>query len=120
ERLDWEMENDCIRKMREWIISSNISTEIELDTIDKNIKKQVREGKKLAWEAYQNPIKEEQQEAIQLITNLANSSINKVFIDRVITELTNVSDPIRKDIASAVRKSLRYVITENTPEKRIL
>lgn len=51
---------------------------------------------------------------------MANSSINKVFIDRVITELTNVSDPIRKDIASAVRKSLRYVITENTPEKRIL
>ncbi|WP_325451465.1 alpha-ketoacid dehydrogenase subunit alpha/beta [Gelidibacter sp.] len=120
ERLDWEMENDCIRKMREWIITSSISTELELDTIDKNIKKQVREGKKLAWEAYQNPIKEEQQVAIQLITNLANSSINKVFIERVITELSNVSDPIRKDIASAVRRSLRYVISENSNEKQIL
>jgi len=117
ERLDWELENDCLRKMREWIVTHGISTEVELDAIDKNIKKQVREGKKAAWDAYQNPIKEEQQEAIQLLTNLANSSANKVFIDRVITELSNVNEAIRKDIASAVRKSLRYVISEESAQK---
>lgn len=116
-RLDWESERDCIRKMREWIISNGISTELELDTIDKNIKKNVREGKKAAWEAYQNPIKKEQLEAIQLITNLADSSVNKVFIERVTFELSNIIEPIRKDIASAVRRALRYVISENSPEK---
>ncbi|WP_027124848.1 alpha-ketoacid dehydrogenase subunit alpha/beta [Gelidibacter mesophilus] len=117
ERLEWEGDNDCIRKMREWIIANSISTELELDTLDKNIKKKVREGKKAAWESYQNPIKEEQLQAIQLLTKLANVSTNKVFIERVITELSNVSEPIRKDIASAVRKSLRYVISENSAEK---
>ncbi len=117
ERLDWEIERDCIRKMREWIITNGISTELELDTIDKNIKKQVREGKKAAWDDYQNPLKEEQQAAIQLITNLANSSANKVFIERLVTELSNIAEPIRKDIASAVRRALRYVITENSTEK---
>ena len=117
ERLDWEIERDCIRKMREWIITNGISTELELDTIDKNNKKQVREGKKAAWDDYQNPLKEEQQAAIQLITNLANSSANKVFIERLVTELSNIAEPIRKDIASAVRRALRYVITENSTEK---
>lgn len=117
ERLDWELENDCIRKMREWIISNGISTELELDAFDKTIKKQVREGKKAAWEAYQNPIKNENQEAIQLLTTLANSSNNKVFIERLVTELSAIAEPIRKDIASAVRKSLRYVISENSSEK---
>ncbi|MGC1631549.1 MAG: transketolase C-terminal domain-containing protein, partial [Gelidibacter sp.] len=117
ERLDWEIERDCIRKMRDWMISNGISTELELDTIDKNIKKNVREGKKAAWDDYQIPLKEEQQEALQLITNLANSSANKVFIERVITELSNIAEPIRKDIASAVRRSLRYVISENSDQK---
>ncbi len=117
ERLDWEIDRDCIRKMREWIIANGISTELELDTIDKNIKKNVREGKKAAWENYQNPLKEEQQEAIQLITQLANSSANKVFIERMVTELSNIEEPIRKDIASSVRRSLRYVISENSTEK---
>lgn len=117
ERLDWEIDHDCNAKMRDWIITNGISTELELDTIEKNIKKKVREGKKAAWDDYQNPIKEELQEAIALITNLANSSPNKAFIERVITELTNVAEPIRKDIASAVRKSLRYVISENSVEK---
>ena len=117
DRLDWETERDCNRKMRDWIITNGISTELELDTIDKNIKKKVREGKKLAWAAYQDPIKNEQQEAIQLLTKLANSSTNKVFIERVVTELKNIAEPIRKDIASSVRKSLRYVISENSAEK---
>ena len=118
ERLEWEIERDCIRKMRDWIITNNISTEFELDTIEKNIKKKVREGKKAAWDDYQNPLKEEQQDAIELITNLANSSANKVFIERIITELSNIAEPIRKDIASAVRRSLRYVISENSTEKQ--
>ncbi|MGV8814963.1 MAG: alpha-ketoacid dehydrogenase subunit alpha/beta [Gelidibacter sp.] len=117
ERLDWEIERDCIRKMRDWMISNGISTEFELDTIDKNIKKNVREGKKAAWDAYQSPLKEEQQEAFQLITNLANSSANKVFIEHVITELSHIAEPVRKDIASAVRRSLRYVISENSVQK---
>ncbi len=117
ERLDWEIERDCIKRMRDWIISNSISTEVELDTIDKNIKKKVREGKKAAWEDYQNPLKEEQKEAIQLITNLAKSSANKVFIERLITELSNIAEPIRKDIASAVRRSLRYVISEESAQK---
>ena len=117
ERLDWEIDHDCNAKMRDWIITNGISTELELDTIEKNIKKKVREGKKAAWDDYQNPIRHELQEAIGLITNLANSSPNKAFIERVLDELTHVAEPIRKDIASTVRKSLRYVISEDSAEK---
>lgn len=119
-RLDWETERDCIRKMREWIIGNGISTELELDAIEKAIKKNVRDGKKAAWEAYQNPIKEEQQQATQLINNLANTSVNKAFIERLAFELSDVFEPTRKDIASAVRKSLRYVISENSTEKNAI
>lgn len=120
ERLDWEAERDCIRKMRQWIIENGISTEEQLDVIDRNIKKEVREGKNNAWKKYQNPIKDEQMEAIRLINNLAETSTNKAFIERIVNDLSNIIEPVRKDVASAVRKSLRYVISEESPAKKEL
>jgi pyruvate/2-oxoglutarate/acetoin dehydrogenase E1 component/TPP-dependent pyruvate/acetoin dehydrogenase alpha subunit len=117
ERLTWETEFDCNLKMRNWMLSNNIATEDELTTLEKDIKKQVRDGKKAAWEAYSKPIIAEQQQAIQLLKNIANTSVNKVFIDKFINELSDIKEPIRKDIASATRKALRYVISENTAEK---
>lgn len=120
ERLQWETEFDCIVKMQEWMLSNNIATQDELDAIGKTIKKEVSQGKKAAWEAYLNPIKEEQQEAINLLTNLAESSSNKVFINKIVSDLTAVSTPLRKDILSATRKALRYVISENSSEKEAL
>ena len=117
ERLTWETEFDCNLKMRNWMLSNNIATEDELTTLEKDIKKQVRDGKKAAWEAYSKPIIAEQQQAIQLLKNIANTSTNKVFIDKLINELSDIKEPIRKDIASATRKALRYVISENTAEK---
>ena len=120
ERLAWEDEYDCIDKMREWMISSNIATSEELDTLEKDCKKEVRDGKKAAWEAYLKPIKQEQQEAIILLQNLAASSSNKVFIERILTDLKAIKEPIRKDVISAARKALRYTITENSQTKEVL
>ncbi|MCB0444288.1 MAG: transketolase [Gelidibacter sp.] len=117
ERLAWETEFDCNLKMRHWMLSNNIATEDELTALEKDIKKQVRDGKKAAWEAYSKPIIAEQQQAIQLLKNVANTSANKVFIDKLINDLSEIKEPIRKDIASATRKALRYVVSENTAEK---
>jgi TPP-dependent pyruvate/acetoin dehydrogenase alpha subunit len=39
ERLAWEDEFDCIKKFREWLLKSAITTEEELNTIDANAKK---------------------------------------------------------------------------------
>lgn len=119
-RLAWENEFDCLLKMREWMLVNNIATEEQLEQLDKTIKKDVREGKKDAWEAFQKPIQEEKKDAISLIGALAESSPNKVFINRLYSELTDSSEPIRKDILSASRKALRYVLSENTPEKAAL
>jgi pyruvate/2-oxoglutarate/acetoin dehydrogenase E1 component/TPP-dependent pyruvate/acetoin dehydrogenase alpha subunit len=120
ERLEWETEYDCITKMQEWMLANNIATQEELDTIRKSAKKEVIKGKKAAWEAYSNPLKEEQLQAINLLTKLAESSSNKVFINKLVNDLTAITDPNRKDILSATRKVLRYVVSENSSEKEAL
>ena len=120
DRLAWEAEYDCVVKMREWIINNNIASQEELDDFDKTIKKAVRDGKKTAWNAYLKPIKEDQQEALTLLTNIAKASANKVFINKIISDLTAITEPIRKDILSATRKALRYVVSETSSEKDAL
>ncbi|WP_055443332.1 alpha-ketoacid dehydrogenase subunit alpha/beta [Lacinutrix himadriensis] len=117
ERLNWEAEHDCNLKMREWLIANNIATKDELRVIEKDIKKQVREGKKAAWSAYNNPIIQERNELVSLLQNLANSSANKAFITKLTNDLIAIIEPIRKDNLSTARKALRYVLSETSAEK---
>ncbi|GER59408.1 alpha-ketoacid dehydrogenase subunit alpha/beta [Patiriisocius marinus] len=118
DRLAWEREYDCNVQFKKWILKNNFATEDELDAIDKDIKKQVREGKKAAWEAYSSPQKREQDEAVTLLTNLAESSSNKNFIEKLKNDLAGEKEPERRLIASTVRKALRYVVGETSAEKR--
>ncbi|GEQ87241.1 transketolase [Patiriisocius marinistellae] len=120
DRLAWETEYDCNNQMRIWMLENNMATEDELTAIEKDIKKQVRDGKKAAWEAFLSPQKQEQNEAVTLLTNLAESSTNKNFIEKIKNELVNEKEPLRRNIASSARKALRYVTNEDSAEKRQL
>ena len=113
ERLSWEAEFDCVRQMKLWMIAIDIATAEELAEIDANAKKEVLEGKKLAWEAFLAPIKAEQTEIVALLNDIAQSSPNKVFITPLINDLKSIKEPIRKDILSTARKALRLIIGES-------
>jgi pyruvate/2-oxoglutarate/acetoin dehydrogenase E1 component/TPP-dependent pyruvate/acetoin dehydrogenase alpha subunit len=120
ERLTWEREHDCIVKMRDWIITNDIATNEELSTLEKQLKREVREGKKAAWTAFLKPILQERSELISLLNNVAASSPNKSFITKLINDLSNIDEPIKKDVISTARKVLKYVAFENSAEKQQL
>ncbi len=113
DRLAWEAEYDCIAQMRKWMLENNIATEDALNAIDEQAKKDVLEGKKAAWSAYVNPIKEEQKELVALLYSVASQSTNKVFIEKYISEISSIKEPIRKDLLVVARKVLRMVLKEN-------
>lgn len=120
ERLAWETEYCCVRKFREWIESNNIATKEELDTLEKEGKKEVSTQKRAAWEAYLNPIKKERDEVVAMLTSLADESANKAFISPMIEALKSNTEPIRKDIVSTVKKVLRMVRLESMASKNTL
>jgi len=113
DRLDWESDFDCIKQMKSWMVTYNIATQDELDTVDNNAKKEVLEGKKAAWNAYLNPIKNEQNEICALLESIANSSENKVFIQKYADDLKGIKEPNRKDLLVIARKVLRMISHEN-------
>ncbi|MBC7524748.1 MAG: transketolase [Flavobacterium sp.] len=114
DRLVWEAKFDCLTQMRNWLIENNLASLSELDEIDSQSKKSVLEGKKKAWASFTNPIKEEQAALISLLNTIASQSENKIFIEKISTDLLNNKEPIRKDILQVARKVLRMIVTENS------
>jgi pyruvate/2-oxoglutarate/acetoin dehydrogenase E1 component/TPP-dependent pyruvate/acetoin dehydrogenase alpha subunit len=113
DRLAWEAEFDCLAKMKTWIIDNNIATTQELEALEEAARKEVLDGKKVAWTAFTTPVKSEQQELVAVLQNIADQSENKVFIEKYVTDLALIKEPIRKDILVTARKVLRMVSREN-------
>lgn len=114
DRLSWESEYDCIVQMRKWMLDNNIAVEEDLESIEKDAKKDVLEGKKAAWAAYTAPMKSEQQELVAVLTEIASNSPNKVFIEKAASDLASVKEPIRKEILTTARKVLRIIVNEGS------
>ncbi len=98
ERLDWEVEFDCIKKMREWMIAQGIANAQELDDFEKDDINLVRDAQRRAWDTYRAPIDAEVRDAISLLDSLGATELKN--------ELQRIQAPYRRDavrlVASAV------------------
>ncbi len=117
ERLQWEVDFDGLKKMREWIIESAIATTDELLVIEVAAKKSVRDAKSAAWNAYLTPIKIEVKEVSELIDAVEKQSEYSASIAKIKNELLSITEPIRKDINVAAKKILRITRLENLSAK---
>ena len=124
ERLAWEKEYDCLRKMREWIIDQRIAPPGELDNIERNAEKLVENFRVKAWQSYLRPIYNERQEAIDLFVEIESASPEAAAIAAIRRGLQNKEAPLRRDILTAVREVLaltrREPRGEETPIGRLL
>jgi len=101
ERLQWEIDFDPIRKMREWILNAAIASVSELDSIESDSKLRAREAKNNAWKAFNAPIQKELHSALALLDELTSEGIQELK-----NELKTCMDPTRKEVISAGRKAL--------------
>jgi pyruvate/2-oxoglutarate/acetoin dehydrogenase E1 component len=118
ERLAWELQFDCISQMKNWIIENNLGTKEELIQIEVDAKTTVLEGKKTAWNNYVAPMKSERQELLTVLKSIAGNNPNKVFIDKISSELEAIKNPNRKEILVSARKTLR-ILTDETSRKTL-
>jgi pyruvate/2-oxoglutarate/acetoin dehydrogenase E1 component/TPP-dependent pyruvate/acetoin dehydrogenase alpha subunit len=119
ERLAWETEYDCVAQMRNWLIENNLASAEELEAIEDQAKKDVNEGKKNAWISFVTPMKEEQKELVDLLNKIAQSSENKVFIEKISSDLASIKEPIRKEIITTARKVLRMVVNDTAAKSQL-
>lgn len=123
ERLRWEHEYDCLKKMREWILEKEIGTEDELKKIEQEAKTAVRESKNKAWQTFIEPIKKEQNEALQILNSLTEKfdlSSDKTQLINLIDKFGKIKDPARKEVIETVKKALRMLRSSAIAEKEEL
>lgn len=107
ERLEWEREWDCIRKMREWLIANELSSADELDHIAEKAKSHVRESKSAAWAKFITPVKKQVARATDLIHVMANALSDKSQeLLRIALELSANREPLRRDVMKGLNAAL--------------
>lgn len=105
ERLEWEREWDCNRKMKEWIIANALSDEEELNGIEVKAKQFVRDSRNKAWSQYIQPINSLVAESIQLLQHVPDES---GYIANAIETLKANREPMRKDVLKALSAGVYF------------
>ena len=106
ERLQWEVDHDCNRKMREWILENELSSPDQLDQIEKEAKIFAKAQKDAAWKAFNQGIQHDQEELIGYLE--AGKSLEPA-IDDIKRELEKTINPTRLEAMKAAKKSLRLL-----------
>lgn len=117
ERLAWEAEHDCLRKMREWIIDEVNILPDELDDIEVEARKVAKEAKEKAWKAFNDSMQADFKEALLLLKELTSASSSGNEVGALTEALEKTQNPIRLDGIKAVKKALRLVRNESNAAK---
>jgi 2-oxoisovalerate dehydrogenase E1 component len=120
ERLKWESEYDCIRKMREWMIEQRIISEPELAALEKDDYAAVEAIRKRAWDSYLNPILEERNQVMDMLDEISGSSSHASELEKIKERLANLPSVTRRDIHAAAHEALRLLRDDANPSKQVL
>jgi len=96
ERLRFENEYDCVARMRDWIIESEIASESQLEGWEAADKEAVEAARDLAWEAFQSPIRVERDRAVGILRRVDMPEV---------AEITNALDEAHKITRSFIMAS---------------
>lgn len=120
ERLKFEEDFDCVRKLREWIIVNRVASDLELVAVEQADYEAVEGIRKLAWDAYLNPILEERGHVMDMLDEIAGSSSHASELSQLKERLANIPSVARRDVHSAAHEALRILRDEANPSKQVL
>ena len=124
DRLEFETEFDGITKLKEWILNYSVdaegkeeilATSEELDAIDAEAKKIVKDGQKKAWEHYQQTISDLKSKVLPAVENLKNQNAEVASLLDSFSKIISVG---KKDIFHLARKTLLVTRNNHSSERQ--
>ena len=109
ERLEWEREWDCVKKMKEWIVANALAEEEELNVIEINAKSTIKASRQVAWDKYVLPVKAMVTQTIAVLQHVINEGKdNTGRIQTVLKNLQANREPDRRDILKALAAGVHF------------
>lgn len=119
ERLAWEAEYDCIKKMREWIIEDVLVLPEEVDAIEKEAKRSAKLARDRAWKAFIQDIKKDQDYIVELLHRAESESTHAAELETIRTELIKTINATHLDNMRAAKRALPVLRDERQLQSRL-
>lgn len=125
QRLAWEGEHDGLAKFREWILNYSVelegreeilATAEDLDAIEAEAKKTVKEGQKKAWDNYQAPILAMKSEVLGLVEKLQQNA----GVAEEVSKFNKLISVAKRDVFHLARKVLLVTRGTDSAERAAL
>jgi len=112
ERLAWEVEFDCIRKMREWIINEVLILPEDVDAIEREAKQSAKQAKERAWRAFMDDVRKDQAIVTRIIDKAIRQSKRGSDLIPIREDLAKAINPTRLETMRAAKKAARLLVDE--------
>jgi pyruvate/2-oxoglutarate/acetoin dehydrogenase E1 component/TPP-dependent pyruvate/acetoin dehydrogenase alpha subunit len=106
ERLKWEREFDCLRKMREWIIEQSIAPSEHLNEIEEQERARVLDARDRAWLLYRDPIEEERRALLAILQKNLGEAAAPWKLEQIMQPLQSIKNPNRRDLMASASAAL--------------
>ncbi|MCB0661955.1 MAG: transketolase [Saprospiraceae bacterium] len=113
ERLQWEKDFDCIKKMGEWMVEEGIATHDEIESIQQEAIKFAREGKAKAWKDYTDQVKEATAVVNGMLENLKAAGLEPSEMEKLQKEIKSLFNPVLAEVVQIARRAYFLVDGNN-------
>jgi pyruvate/2-oxoglutarate/acetoin dehydrogenase E1 component/TPP-dependent pyruvate/acetoin dehydrogenase alpha subunit len=120
ERMQFENDFDCIRRMRTWVIQQHLVSDSEMTAMEKEDYETVEGIRRMAWDAYLNPILDERAQVMDMLDEISGSSRHASELNAIKAQLAALPAPLRRDVHVAAHEVLRVLGDEANPSKQVL
>ncbi len=104
ERLQWEKDMDCNKKMAEWMVAEGILTQKEIIAIQKWASIKAKGHRDNAWKAYSKVNKQHLETVLGIYSKILTETKHREATSTIFKALKNNSNPLLFDIVKSARR----------------
>lgn len=122
ERMQFEADFDCNRRMAEWMIASGIATAEGIEAIQKQAKADAQAAAKRAYEAIRQQVEMLRSELVSILENLRAAHPEATSLGELTADLQKLTlaQPLRIEVLKIARQAAFALAGKNSPAKNRL
>lgn len=117
ERLSFEVEFDCNRRMAEWMVETGLATADEIETIKAEAKREAGDAAQRAYRGYHDKVAAVRVHLVACLEAVSLAHPDLPVLTEIQRELEQKREPLRYDLVQTARRAWFALSTKDSPAK---